>query len=267
MRRAQLIGLSIAGGAGLLAFVLVQSIVSGPSEPTQVSETVDATQVLVARKDISLGDFTKKSDFRWQTWPADAITKSFITQKDGAAGMQSVVGAIARATILAGEPITRQKLIKAGDGGVLAAILPSGMRAISTKIKEETAAGRLILPNDHVDVILTRRMRGPQGDDQFVSDTLFRNVRVLAIGQQIESKEGNKSAQGGNTATLELTPRQAETLALANSMGEISLSLRSIADTDQGGPGLDADSLANDDRGSGVRVLKYGVPTRAYGVN
>jgi pilus assembly protein CpaB len=267
MRRAQLIGLSIAGGAGLLAFVLMQSIVSGPSEPTRVSETVDATEVLVAPKEISLGDFTKKTDFRWQTWPADAVTKSFITKKDGAAGMRAVTGAIARAPMLAGEPITRQKLIKAGDGGVLAAILPSGMRAISTKIKEETSAGRLILPNDHVDVILTRRLRGPQGDEQFVSDTLFRNVRVLAIGQQIETKEGNKAAQGGNTATLELTPRQAETLALANSMGEISLSLRSIADTDRGGPGLDADSLANDDRGSGVRVLKYGVPTRAYGVN
>lgn len=267
MRRAQLIGIAVAGGAGLLAFVLMQSIVSGPSEPTQITQQVDATQVLVARKDIGLGDITKQSDFRWQTWPADAVTKAFITQKEGAAGLRSVSGAIVRAPILAGEPVSRQKLIKAGEGGVLAAILPSGMRAISTRIKEETAAGRLILPNDHVDVILTRRLRGPNGQDQHVSDTLFRNVRVLAIGQQIEAKEGNKSSQGGaNTATLELTPRQAETLALANSMGEISLSLRSIADADRGGPGVDGDSLEND-RGSGVRVLKYGVPTRAYGVN
>ena len=131
--------------------------------------------------------------------------------------------------MLPGEPVTPAKLVKAGDGGVLAAILPAGMRAISTRIKEETGVGRLILPNDHVDVILTQRKRGRSGGDDFVSDTLFRNVRVLAIGQLIEAKDGKKLAEG-NTATLELTPRQTEHLALANSMGEISLALRSIAD-------------------------------------
>lgn len=268
MRRAQLIGISIAAGAGLLAFLLMRSIVSGPSEPTQVAVPVNATEVLVARRDISLGDVTKDSDFRWQTWPADAVTPTFITKEQGAGAMRSVSGAVARAPILAGEPVNRLKLVKAGDGGVLAAILPSGMRAISTRIKEETAAGRLILPNDHVDVILTRRLRGANNQEQFVSDTLFRNVRVLAIGQQIETKEGNKkSAEGAaNTATLELTPRQAEMLALANSMGEISLALRSIADADPSGPGAGADPF-NNERGSSVRVLKYGVPSRAYGVN
>ena len=104
--------------------------------------------------------------------------------------------------------------MKAGDGGVLAAILPAGMRAVSTRIKEETAAGRLILPNDRVDVILTRRRRGRSGSEDAVSDTLFRNIRVLAIGQLIEAKEGKKLAEG-NTATLEMTPAQAEELASA----------------------------------------------------
>jgi len=267
MKRAQLIGMSIAGVAGLLAFVLMRSIVSGPSEPTEVAVPVNATEVLVARRDIGLGQVTKESDFRWQTWPADAVTPAFITKKSGAAGKSSVTGAIARAPLMAGEPVARNKLIKAGDGGVLAAILPSGMRAISTRIKEETSAGRLILPNDHVDVILTRRLRGNNGQEQYVSDTLFRNVRVLAIGQQIESKGAKKSAEGSaNTATLELTPRQAEMLALANSMGEISLSLRSLADVEKGGPGQETDPFSNE-RSSAVRVLKYGVPSRAYGVN
>ena len=150
---------------------------------------------------------------------------------------------------------------------MLAAILPKGMRAISTRIKEETAAGRLILPNDHVDVILTRRMRERDGQDAYVSDTLFRNVRVLAVGQQIESKKDSKSSEGSaNTATLELTPEQAELLARANSMGEISLSLRSLADADPNGPDQGSDPFDHQ-RGSAVRVLKYGVPTRAYGVN
>jgi pilus assembly protein CpaB len=129
--------------------------------------------------------------------------------------------------MLAGEPVTENKLIKPGSGGVLAAILPAGMRAISTKITEVSAAGKLILPNDRVDVILTLRERG--SSSAAPSETLFENIRVLAVGQQIEAREGKKNAEG-NVATLELTPSQAESLASANMRGEISLALRSIAD-------------------------------------
>jgi len=244
----------------------MRSIVSGPTAPTQVAVPVNATEVLVARRNIPLGEVTQPTDFRWQTWPTEAVTPSFITQANGDDGMKLVTDAIARSPLLEGEPVTSQKLVKPGQGGVLAAILPTGMRAISTKIKEETAAGRLILPNDRVDVILTRRERNPSGQDDFASDTLFQNVRVLAIGQAISSKEGAKAPEGaGNTATLELTPRQAELLARANATGDISLSLRSVADGDPKGRGPTA--AMNDQRGNTVRVLRYGVPSRAYGVN
>lgn len=237
MKRAQLIGITIAGGAGLAAFLLMRSMISGPAEPTKIAVPVNATEVLVAAKDLSLGDLTKESDFRWQTWPADGVTPTFITKEEGNKGMASVTGAIVRSAILLGEPITRQKLVKAGQGGVMAAILPDGMRAVSTKIKEETAAGQLILPNDRVDVILTRKVPSRKGDqdkdntEKRVSDTLLQNVRVLAIGQQIETKQGSKSSDiNAKTATLALTPQQAEMLALGNSTGEITLSLRSIGD-------------------------------------
>ena len=206
---------------------------------------------------------------RWQAWPEDAVTTGYISRVSTPDAMTELSGAIARAPILAGEPITTKKLIKAGQGGVLAAILPPGMRAVSTKIKEETAVGKLILPNDHVDVIITRTVRGKGGTEDHTSDTLFRNVRVLAIGQQIESKEGKKSAEGSsNTATLELTPRQAELLALANSMGELS-SLRSISDltadaNDGSGEGL---GKPKSDTNNAIRVLRYGVKSRAYSVN
>ncbi len=141
------------------------------------------------------------------------------------------------------------------------------MRAISTKIKEETSVGRLILPNDHVDVILIRRLRTKNGGEEHVSDTLFRNVRVLALGQQIESKEGKKTTDGSaNTATLELTPKQAELLALGASMGEISLALRSVADlSGENGPSSGND--LNKQRGNAIRILRYGARSRAYGVN
>jgi len=170
---------------------------------------------------------------------------------------------VARAPFIAGEPIKEQKLIKISEGGVMAAILPAGMRAISTPIREETAAGGFILPNDRVDVILSHKMRVGSKEEP-VSEAVLRNVRVLAIGQEIENKDGEKVATG-KTATLELTPRQADGLALAQSMGELSLSLRSLADATPG----QAETAAKigDANGSSVKFLKYGVPSRTFGIN
>jgi pilus assembly protein CpaB len=266
MKRAQLIGISIALVAGVLAFVMMRGIVNKPQKVI-VTEQVNATEVLVARSDIGLGTVTNEGHFRWQTWPKDAVTPNFISKASGSAAVRNLAGSVARAPILSGEPITNIKLIKPGQGGVLAAILPAGMRAVSTKIKEETAVGKMILPNDHVDVLLSRRLRQKGGAEEHISETLFRNVRVLAIGQQIEAREGKKGAEG-TTATLELTPRQAETLALANSMGEISLSLRSIADLVAGGAGpQEALDLTKNRNSSSVKVMRYGQKSRAYGVN
>jgi pilus assembly protein CpaB len=238
-----------------------------PPATVTVEKQVDSTEVLVAGADIAVGQIVNEGNFRWMPWPVAAVSRGYITKHDGAATMHELSGSVARSALLAGEPITAQKLIKAGQGGVLAAILPQGMRAISTKIKAETAAGSLILPNDHVDVILIRRVRGRSGQDDNVVDTLFRNVRVIAIGQQIETKEGKKSADNSaTTATLELTPRQAEMMALANAMGEITLSLRSVADLSSGperAGGLDF----NKQRNNSVRVMRYGTASRVYGVN
>ena len=268
MKRAQVVALAIAGVAGLGAAYFISSLVQPPPAPVVVETKIDTIEVLVAASDIAIGQTVNEGSFRWLAWPSEAAARGYITKQNGGSNkMRELSGSIARSALLAGEPVTPMKLIKAGQGGVLAAILPQGMRAISTKIKAETAAGSLILPNDHVDVILIRRMRGKGGQEDVVSDTLFRNVRVIAIGQQIETKEGKKSADSGaTTATLELTPRQTEMMALANSMGEITLSLRSVADlsTDPAASGgLDF----NKQRGSAVRVLRYGAKSRVYGVN
>lgn len=252
--------------AGVMAFVMVRGMVNKPPVEKTVEIKVQSSEVLVARTDIGLGQITNDTVFRWQSWPSETVTSGFITRADQPDAMAQLSGSIARAPIMAGEPITQQKLVRAGQGGVLAAILPAGMRAISTRIKEETAAGNLILPNDRVDVILIRRARSRSGQEDYVSDLLFANVRVLAIGQEIETKEGKKTAGGASTATLELTGRQSELLALANSMGEISLSLRSIADLDpEQGPMGGADPSARES--TAIRVLRYGAASRAYGVN
>jgi pilus assembly protein CpaB len=267
MKRAQLVGFSVAFAAAGLAYYIASAFMTPPA-PITVEKQVDSTDVLVAGSDISVGQIVSEGNFRWVSWPKKAITPDYITKGSGGpARMHEFAGSVARSALLAGEPITMHKLIKPGQGGVLAAILPQGMRAISTKIRAETAAGSLILPNDHVDVILIRHVRGRSGQDENVADTLFRNVRVMAIGQQIETKEGKKSADvSASTATLELTPRQAEMMALANSMGEITLSLRSVADLSsdpERAGGLDLNKPQN----NSVRVVRYGAKSRVYGVN
>jgi pilus assembly protein CpaB len=263
MKRARVLVLCIAATAALGAAWIAKKIVSGPREVQQVEKTVDATDVLVAANNINLGDSIRADDLKWQQWPASGVTPGLITREADPDAPNKLSGAIARAPFIVGEPIKEQKLIKVSEGGVMAAILPAGMRAVSTPISEETAAGGFILPNDRVDVILSHKMQVGSKEEP-VSEAVLRNVRVLAIGQEIETKGDDKVATG-KTATLELTPRQAEILALAKSMGEISLSLRSLADATPGG--AEPVGKLGDTAGGTVKFLKYGVPSRTLGVN
>lgn len=246
MKREQVLGIAIAGLCGCGAFYGVLQLVNKAPEVITQEVSINVTQVLVAKADIDLGTITTSENFRWQDWPQTAVGPYYIQRSARPNAPADFAGAVARTSILAGEPVTPMKLVKAGDGGVLAAILPAGMRAISTRIKEETGVGKMILPSDRVDVILTTR----RGNDHS-AETLLRNVRVLAIGQLIEAREGKKLAEG-NTATLELTPQQAEELAAADARGEISLALRSIADIKGG------DEVNN----TQVKVTRYGATSR-----
>lgn len=268
MKRGRILVLGIAFMAAAGAAFLAKNMVGQPATRTvQVEKEVNTIRVLVARSDIKLGDSVSRGDLKWQAWPRNAATRGYITQQNKPKALSSYAGAIARAPFLAGEPIKEQKLIKASEGGVMAAILPAGMRAISTPIREETAAGGFILPNDRVDVIISRRVREGR-KEQHVSDTVLSNVRVLAIGQNIEQKDGKKVASG-KTATLELTPRQTEMMAQAQAMGEVSLSLRSLADSNPGkgnGPKTGSNRFGRSQSGH-VKMLKYGAPSRAYGIN
>jgi pilus assembly protein CpaB len=260
MNKSRIIVLAIASSAALGAAWIANYVVSSPRE---IEKTIGATDVLVAAKDINLGDSISAGDLKWQQWPVKGVTPELITKSAHPDATNALSGAVARASFIAGEPIKKQKLIMTSDGGVMAAILPAGMRAVSTSIREETAAGGFILPNDHVDVLLSHKVR-VGSKDQTVSEAVLRNVRVLAIGQEIENKDGEKVATG-KTATLELTPRQADVLALAQSIGEISLALRSLADS---APGKNEPTAKIGDPLSGsVKILKYGVPSRAFGVN
>jgi len=263
MKRARVLVLGIAIVAALGAAWIAKKIVSGPREVREVEKTVGATDVLVAANNINLGDSIRADDLKWQEWPTEGVTPGLITRDAQPDAPTKLSGAVARAPFIAGEPIKEQKLIKVAEGGVMAAILPAGMRAVSVPIREETSAGGFILPNDRVDVILSHKMQVGSKEEP-VSEAVLRNVRVLAIGQEIETKDGDKVATG-KTATLELTPRQAEILILAQSMGDISLSLRSLADATPNGA-EQVGKIGADDSGT-VRFLKYGIPSRTLGVN
>lgn len=266
MKRARLIVLAIAfAAAGGAALIAKRISAPPPAERVEVETQIGTIEVLVASKQIRLGDAVGAKDVKWQAWPRAAASPGYVIREKDSKAISNLSGSIARAPFLEGEPIKEQKLIKASDGGVMAAILDKGMRAISTPIREETAAGGFILPNDRVDVIVSRRVRNGRREEH-ISDTVLRNVRVLAIGQTIEQKDGDNVANG-KTATLELSPRQAEIIALARSMGEISLSLRSLTDANQNDAGTDEANPFGSARGASVKMLKYSVPSRAYGLN
>jgi pilus assembly protein CpaB len=193
---------------------------------------------------------------QWQTWPAGNATGNFIRKNDRPDAMTKLAGQIVRTPFVAGEPIREIKLVDAKGSGFMAAILPSGMRAVSTQISPETGAGGFILPNDRVDVILTRRNgNGDTSGGTQASETILTNIRVLAIDQNIEEKNGQKVVVG-KTATLEMSQGQAETLALGQQMGVLSLALRSISDATG-----DKDKTDDNGRRTSVNIVRFGVST------
>jgi pilus assembly protein CpaB len=254
MNTARIVVLSIAVGAGgIAAYLASGSDSKPPSEPVAQLPTVD---VLVAKSDIGLGQSVTAEDMQWQTWPAATASNNFIRRTERPDATTQIVGSIARSPFLAGEPIREPKLIKANGSGFMAAILPTGMRAVSTEISPETGAGGFILPNDRVDVLLTKHEKDPKGTiDTIVSEIILSNVRVLAIDQAPKEKDG-QSALVGRTVTLELKPEQAETLARSRQTGTLSLALRSIADINMVENKSDGQASK---RGDSINVIRYGV--------
>ena len=153
MKRAQLLGVAIAGVCGLGAFFGVMGLLNKPTRVVKEEVATNTTQVLAARAEFGLG---QSESFHWLDQPQDAVNPGYMQRANHPNAMEELRDTVARAPKLEGEPVTAAKLVGAGEGGVLAQILPAGMHAISTRIKEETGVGRLILPNDQVDVILTR---------------------------------------------------------------------------------------------------------------
>ena len=257
--RVAVLGVAILSG-GAAALMMGRSEPPPAPPPAPVAQGPAMSEVLVTAGDVAMGQTLRTTDLVWQPWPADVIPAGYIKRSQNPRALEDTVGSIARSNFLGGEPVRREKLIKADGSGFMSAILPSGMRAVAISIdtRGATSAGGFILPNDRVDVLRTRRDEDASrsgGGDVHLTETILTNIRVLAIGQNIQERNGEKVVTG-ETATLELTPGQAEVVTLAQKIGQLSLALRSLADAQR-------PDEVKEERESGLTIVRYGVPKHA----
>jgi pilus assembly protein CpaB len=261
--RLAVLGIALLAGSGA-AYLMGGSPPPPPPPPekaVQAPPPPPTTEVLVAAADEPMGQVLQAADLRWQTWPESALSPGFVSRKDNPKALETTVGATVRSPFLAGEPIRAQKLVRP-ESGFMAAILPAGMRAVAivTDSRGTNSAGGFILPNDRVDVIRTYRDEVASknaGTDVQLSETILRDIRVLAVGQLIQEKNGTNVVTG-ETATLALSPAQAETVTLAQKVGSLSLSLRSLADA---GQPADPEAPAPEETSAkqGLTIVRFGV--------
>ncbi len=260
MKPARIILLIVALVAGGLAAFLVTR--GGRPAPQQVvsTEVVEEakTQVLVAKSAIGIGQRLNAETLEWQDWPETAVRPEYVTIATMPEAPQELTGAVVRFEFFPGEPIREAKLVRA-DQGYLSAVLSEGMRGVSVGVSAVSSAGGFVIPNDHVDVVLTTQTETGQQ-----SEVILSNVRVLAIGKrlgELGATGGQEDPQATGTtpvtfdsstiATLELDPGQAETLINAATLGQLSLTLRSVVDFNKG-PAIAADTNPT------VRLIRFG---------
>jgi len=257
MGRARILLLVVAIVAGGLAAFLATRGGQVP-DPVTVTEVQQETreQVLVASQPIGVGERLNARVLQWQDWPSGAVRSEYLTKAAAPDATEQLDGAVARFEIFAGEPIREAKLARS-DQGYLSAVITPGMRAVSMGVTATSGAGGFITPNDRVDVVLSRDT--PNGTQ---SETLLRNIKVLAIGVRLgelgqsggaDSEEPEaKTFQNATIATLEVNPRQSETIINASQIGNLSLVLRSVADF--------AEVIAAGSAGSNssIRMIRYG---------
>ncbi len=243
MKKSRIIVLFLALAAAAGAFVVANGSRPAPPEiaaapPPPPAPTED---VLVASKDLPLGTLVGDGDLTWKSWPKDGAAPGMLRKSENPNIIDELKGSFVKSALLQNEPVRREKLVKGANGGFMSVILPSGKRAVAINIDSQgaTSAGGFILPNDRVDVIRTYHQDAKGavasgGNDSFVSETLLANVKVLAIGQNVQDKNGQPVVVGSN-ATLELDPAQAETVILGQRTGQLSLVLRSMLDADDHG--------------------------------
>jgi pilus assembly protein CpaB len=258
-----------AGGAALL----VRGLLGGgtPKVDARIAPPpIAISQVLVAASNLQPGQPLTASLVYWQKWPTTNVDPGFITDANGISPDAAVAGAVVRAPIVTGEPITFAKIVKSDATGFMAATLRPGMRAVSIGVSVASVAGGFILPNDRVDIILTETTN--DSPKRVSARIVLSDVRVLAIDQAFDNKN-QKAVSDVKTATLELSPQQAQTVTRAQAAGTLSLALRALGDRDtalnaQGGRRIDSETQTDsgdDGDAAQVAIIRYGVTRNQNG--
>ena len=245
MNPRSLILIVLAGVGVMVVVFLTRSYLGGlqSQQTAQVArQEVPATKIMVAARKLSVGTIIKPEDVKWQPWPEAGINEAYYssrgskTKEKKAETPKGLAGKVVRSPITAGEPVTRSALVSQGERGFLAAILTPGMRATTIRVSATSGIGGFVFPGDRVDVILTHAVEVSRSERYNISETVFQNVRVLGVDQRTASSADK--VRVAKTATIEVTPKMAEKVAMLESIGSLSLSLRSLA---HGADGLPAD--------------------------
>jgi pilus assembly protein CpaB len=222
--------------AAVTAIMAKNMFAGAGAEQAQAAAATQAVpvgpKVLVARKALPVGTIIDAESLTFQPWPTEMMQSAYYTEGQPDSDMSKLLGTVVRYPITAGQPMTRGALVGPQDRGFLAAALGPGMRAVTVPVNASSGVAGFVFPGDRVDIVLTQEVTGGEGPPLKVSETVVRNVRVLATDQRIDSKgeDGKTEVRTFSNVTLEATPRIAEKIAVAQSVGQLSLSLRSIAD-------------------------------------
>lgn len=228
VRRVALVlsALTVAGVTALVgrAWLQERNTLAVQQQPVQ---TAPGIQVLVARGDLPAGQFVRPENLRWQAWPKEGLAGTYLTPDKQK--LEDLVGAVVRTGIGDGEPITENRVVRPGDRGFMAAVLTPGMRAIAVPVTATSGVSGFVFPGDRVDLLLTMQVQREEKVNflHHASETVLRNLRVLAVDQRADDQK--KDVLVAKTATLEVTSKQAETIAVIAELGRLSLSLRSLA--------------------------------------
>jgi len=220
------LALAVAAGTVQVTRALLSQPAPTPAGAAATQPTVKTLRVLVAASDLPTGTLIQPSHLRWRAWPEEeGVERTYMVE--GQRNAEEFNGAVVRQGLRAGEPVVEGRLVKRGERGFLAAVLTPGTRAATVALNGVAGVAGFIVPGDRVDVVLTQTLRPPgEEQDRRASETVLSDVRVLALDQRSDDQKGE--VRTAELATLELTPRQVEAVALAAEMGRLSLSLRSL---------------------------------------
>jgi pilus assembly protein CpaB len=224
--------ISIGTVLGARSWLQTQLASREVAAPAPVAETRPSKMVLVAKTDLPAGQFVRPENLRWEAWPENGIAESYVVEGKGK--LDDYVGAVVRSGLTVGEPIADGRVVRPGDRGFMAAVLTPGYRAVTVPVTPSSGIAGFLFPGDHVDLLLTVTLAPAAGKDgqkdgveRRGSETVLTDLRILAVDQRADDQKHEVVV--AKTATLEVTPKPAEIVAVVSEMGKLSLSLRSLA--------------------------------------